>query len=260
MTTEEQPSKQNDNQSLRKRHGARNQHRHKLLIKYLLKKFPSSFCDAQNGSFPHRHVLDVAGGKGELTARMTLCHSTNVILVDPREADIMKVFQNTVYRSLPKKWQERISAQDSKEIAKKLDERFKQLIMYFPMDGSKDLDILKELEKSRELLDAVENCTLMIGIHADGATEAIVDIALHYRKPFIVVPCCVFPNLFKERMVSSYIDGKETLVPVRNHDQLCRYLANKDSHFTIETLPFEGRNIAICWDGKKRDGDIECEE
>jgi hypothetical protein len=224
-------------------------------MKYLLKKFPSSFRDAQNDSFPRRHVLDVAGGKGELTARMTMCHSTNVILVDPREADILKVFQNTVYRSLPKKWQERISAQDSKDIAKKLDGRFKQLMTYFPMDGSKEFDVLKELMKNPELSDAVENCTLMIGIHADGATEAIVDIALYYRKPFIVVPCCVFPNLFKERKVPSNIDGDEIFVPVRNHEQLCHYLVRKDSHFTIETLPFEGRNIAICWDGIKRDGD-----
>lgn len=259
MTIEEQShmesniiNEQRENKNQRKRHGSRNQHRHKLLMKYLLEKFPSSFRDAQDSS--SHHILDVAGGKGELTARMTLCHSTNVVLVDPRVADVLKVFQNTVFRSLPKKWQEKISAQDSKDIAKKLDERFKQLIMNFPMDGSKDFDIVKELEKNYDLLQAVENCTLMLGIHADGATESIVDIALHYRKPFMVVPCCVFPNLFKDRMVPSGID-EDTFIPVRNHEQLCHYLARKDSHFTIETLPFEGRNIAICWDGTKKDGD-----
>ena len=45
------------------------------------------------------------------------------------------------------------------------------------------------------------------------------------------------------------------MVPVRNHEQFCRYLALKDSHFVVETLPFEGRNIAIWWDGKCKDGD-----
>ena len=31
--------------------------------------------------------------------------------------------------------------------------------------------------------------------------------------------------------------------------------SNFEIPVTIETLPFEGRNIAICWDGTKKDGD-----
>jgi hypothetical protein len=31
----------------------------------------------------------------------------------------------------------------------------------------------------------------------------------------------------------------------------------KDSHFVMETLPFEGRNIGIWWDGVHRDGDVD---
>lgn len=237
----------------RSRHGARNQHRHKLLMKYLLEKFPDSFRDAKHTS--PLHILDVAGGKGELTARIALCHSTNVVLVDPREADVLGVFRNTVFRSLPKKWQERISSQNPMDIEDTLHQRYRQLVTHFPMDSANSVNVVEELQKNRELLESVLNCTLIIGMHADGAVEAIVDIALHYRKPFIVVPCCVFPNLFKDRKVPSTAD-ESTLEPVRNHEQLCRYLVRKDSHFTIETLPFEGRNTAICWDGQVNDGDI----
>jgi len=36
--------------------------------------------------------------------------------------------------------------------------------------------------------------------------EAIVDAALLYRKPFVVVPCCVFPNLLCERYITAPIN------------------------------------------------------
>ena len=35
---------------------------------------------------------------------------------------------------------------------------------------------------------------VIIGMHPDQATESIVDMALKYRKPFAVVPCCVFSH------------------------------------------------------------------
>jgi hypothetical protein len=42
------------------------------------------------------------------------------------------------------------------------------------------------------------------------------------------------------------------MVPVvRSHEQFRRYLvASKDTRFKMETLPFEGRNVAIWWDGR----------
>jgi len=38
-------------------------------------------------------------------------------------------------------------------------------------------------------------------MHPDQATESIVDFALHFNKPFAVIPCCVFPRLFPNRFV-----------------------------------------------------------
>ena len=35
---------------------------------------------------------------------------------------------------------------------------------------------------------------LIIGMHPDQATEPIIDMALKYKKPFAVVPCCVFAH------------------------------------------------------------------
>jgi len=86
----------------------------------------------------------------------------------------------------------------------------------------------------------------------DGATEAIVDCALKYQKPFVVVPCCVFPNFFPMRTISVDLeDGNPPqITPVRTWEQFCTYLLRKDPRFVREELPFEGRNIAIWWDGK----------
>lgn len=296
----------------RKRHGARNQHRHKFFVKWIMEKFPKAVQQAKDDGSSKRnedkddhrcrrhhlghrcHVLDIAGGKGELSARLTLCHSLFVQMVDPRPANLYDCFYKNIYRSLPKKWQEKISVQDDKgtttqqqpdsadKIQCILDSRFHQFVKPFPCDGGLDDDddddnddgkggsstkipaAVIQLKQDPELLQAVENCTLMIGLHADGATEAIVDIALYYQKPFVVVPCCVFPNFFRHRMVPSLpaVDNSDsvddenmTMVPVRTHEQFCQYLAMKDSHFVMETLPFEGRNVGIWWDGIHRDGD-----
>ena len=106
-------------------------------------------------------------------------------------------------------------------------------------------------------------------MHADGATEAIVDAALLYCEPFVVMPCCVFPDLFCERYITAPINdasedsGSSKKENERNnskceptvekripHDQFCEYLLSKDPRFVRE-LPFEGRSVAIWWDGLK---------
>jgi hypothetical protein len=273
------------------RHGARNQHRHKHVVKWIVQKFPDAIelakdaeafspSSAQDGgnsassdiekkhslaTSSQMHILDVAGGKGELAARLTLCHRLHVKMVDPRPADILDCFNKNIFRSLPKKWQQKISSQDPNVLKSAIQKRFHQHVMYFPSDADGSTS-LSELEKNEDLLEAVTSATLLIGMHSDGATEAIVDVAMRYRKPFMVVPCCVFPNFFKHRLIPRDIpqskEGVDTcekveneLIPVRSHEQFCRYLLLKDSHFIMETLPFEGRNVAICWDGCHLDSD-----
>src|SRR5688500_3796078 len=64
-------------------------------------------------------------------------------------------------------------------------------------------------ERYRELL---LNCSLVVGLHPDQATELIVDFALKHGKPFAVVPCCVFPALFPHRrLVHTSGDARASL-------------------------------------------------
>ena len=259
---------QNNSRKVRSRHGARNQHRHKHLVKWIVNTFPEAIKLAtdEDSSSDNEivgdaklpiHILDVAGGKGELAARLTLCHKLHVKMIDPRPCNILDCFNQLVFRSLPKKWQEKISSQDASIIENAIKRRFQQLVIYFPSDSDVST-CLSQLHENEELLNAVKYSSLMIGMHADGATESIVDVAMKYRKPFMVVPCCVFPNLFKHRFIPRKNDNDDVndiMVPVRSHEQFCKYLLMKDSHFVMETLPFEGRNVAIWWDGNHLDTD-----
>jgi len=211
---------------------------------------------AVNTTSQQWHILDVAGGKGEVSARLVMCHRHHVIMIDPRPANIVDCFERVVLPKIPNKWQRRLEDQRSTNpdfIKDIVQLRFQQVITTFDEDK---FDNNKTDEISLELRRAVENSSLILGLHADGATEAIVDVALKFNKPFVVVPCCVFPSFFPSRtiLVESKNDkdtniGPQT-VPVRTHEQFCTYLLRKDPRFIMEELPFEGRNTAIWWDGK----------
>jgi hypothetical protein len=172
---------------------------------------------------------------------------------------------NSVVPKLPKKWQASVRArlqQSPTFVHDERETRFSQLVEPFAAPPCCTGTLAEEPEGSGRYREdrvdtAVREAALLVGLHADGATEAIVEAALLYRTPFVVVPCCVFPNLFRARYVweDAVVDGGDGApvrrrVHVRNHDQFCRYLLEKDPRFVMEVLPYEGRNVAIWWDGK----------
>ncbi len=134
------------------------------------------------------------------------------------------------------------------------------------------------------LHELVTNSHLLIGMHPDQATEAIVDAALLLNLPFAVVPCCVFPLLFPDRRVrkkasvlpsASIPDGTAILAagdattidcetvaaaveaeganmePVVTYGQFIRYLLAKNQDICVEYLPLEGKNRVVYWKGKQ---------
>jgi hypothetical protein len=217
----------------------------KTFVKWLHQNLFDESGANSSGKPQHHHILDVAGGKGELAARLVMCHGMKVTMVDPREADIPSVYLRDVLPRLPSKWQDRLKERikdNPHVVADTVQERFRQLVVHFTNES-----VVQEPLKS-----AIESCTLMIGVHADAATECIVDVALLHNKPFVVVPCCVFPNLFQQRYLRLDNDHGSTRVPVRSCEQFCEYLLQKDSRCRKSVLPFDGRNVAIWWDGKSQ--------
>jgi hypothetical protein len=93
--------------------------------------------------------------------------------------------------------------------------------------------------RSARLLDAAR---IVVGLHPDQATEAIVAFALARGLAFAVAPCCVFADLFAERRLR---DG----TPVRTYDQFCQYLvdlaADSGAAVEIDHMCVAGRNKVI---------------
>ena len=95
--------------------------------------------------------------------------------------------------------------------------------------------------------------TLLVGFHADGATEAVVQFALRHNKPFAVVPCCVFCNEGGHRTLPDATDdkkGKESTSNrrVRSYEEFVAYLRAMDDRIQQHTLPFQGRNLCLYMD------------
>ena len=89
------------------------------------------------------------------------------------------------------------------------------------------------------------DCSVVLGMHPDQATEDLVDLALAHDKPFAVVPCCVFWKRHPNRKTPQ---GKA----VRTWEQFCEYLLakgdtaeKKSNRIQVATLPFPGRNVVL---------------
>ena len=66
-----------------------------------------------------------------------------------------------------------------------------------------------------------------------------MDFAQRMRKPFAVVPCCVYAAEFPQRQL---LGG----TPVRTHDDLIAYIIARDpAAVRVRELPFEGRNKVV---------------
>jgi hypothetical protein len=71
------------------------------------------------------------------------------------------------------------------------------------------------------------DCSVVLGLHPDQATEPIVRACLQARKPFAVVPCCVFPDTNTHRRTPGG-------APVRSLGQFVEYLVALGSCGEIE--------------------------
>jgi hypothetical protein len=120
------------------------------------------------------------------------------------------------------------------------------------------------LMSSSVLASTLASCALLYGMHADGATEALVDYALAHDKPFAVVPCCVFPGAAPHRRVrrrrepsapavaaaaaaatEAVVVADDEWIPVRSYEQFLDYLQAKHPSIQRTNLSFEGRNTVL---------------
>ena len=152
-------------------------------------------------------VLDVAGGRGDVSFELHTKRNIKSTLVEPRERKL-----NKSQHKYLKKF--KVSRGETPPLCEQVRQEF-----------------------TPENFNAFAECSVVIGMHPDEATEAIVNFAMEYNKPFAIVPCCVFPELFPHRR-----DAKGDLVKERL--QLVEYLVLK-TRARVAHLDMEGANQVV---------------
>lgn len=160
-------------------------------------------------------VLDVAGGRGDVSFELHTKRGIKSTLVEPR------------LRKLNKHQHKWLRAETKKA---KMDDQP-------PLVLDDMLCAQVRTEFTPENWHLFKDCSLVVGMHPDQATDAIVDFAVKYNKPFAVVPCCVFPQLFHHRRDR---DGN----PITERLKLVEYLADK-AEGEIAYLDIEGANQVV---------------
>ncbi|KAF9363593.1 hypothetical protein BGX34_003754 [Mortierella sp. NVP85] len=204
-------------------HTTKNQHRERALYfaHWLIQTFTREFLNSGSG------VLDIAGGRGDLSWELQTRQGVQSTIVEPRPGKGMRKWQRkwlqrfkatTRTVSLEDGHAESESAMETNGDAKALssqgaddpDDPDEQ-----EPDAGKDLEDLgdfipttltyplqtTEPNRIQALLDdqfltshqdLVSKSSILVGLHPDQATEPIVKAALKTGKPFAVIPCCVF--------------------------------------------------------------------
>jgi hypothetical protein len=187
-------------------------------------------------------VIDVAGGRGDLSHALRARLGCPTLIVDPRDPRPTKAQLRAAKRRKSQHPKIGGGGGDATE--------HKTAIQSHPTQ-TQTLTQAQEppprLPHLRELFDrgfaarhpeTVRGCRLVVALHPDEATEPAVDVALANRIPFAVVPCCVFSGLFPDRVNSR---GER----VRSYESFVAYLAEKHPNCETAVLPVDGMNKVV---------------
>ncbi|KAG9071300.1 hypothetical protein KI688_005511 [Linnemannia hyalina] len=241
-----------------------------IFCRWLVDTFGREYLNSGSG------VLDVAGGKGEISLFLKHMFGVHSTVVEPnvrkdksyQRRNLMDVIQRQLDieaggdGNIHQRWspvQSTSSAENQQEDEQKDEE----------VDRVKERRRIKKEQEAQFVVprlctildeqfavdqkDVFESASILIGMHPDQATEPIVTMALKHNKPFAVVPCCVFAHENPDRRL---IDGGE----VKTTLDFIQYLTEKDTFMhesgggggpsqfepvSRQFLPFDGMNIVL---------------
>lgn len=116
-------------------------------------------------------VCDVAGGHGDVSVRLWCEHGVPCTVIEPRPVGLRRRQRKQVKRR-------GLDGVARLTCEMRVGWRFRPVVEEGEEEGA---------EQAR-LREALEGCALIIGMHPDEATDAIVDVAHEYGKPFACVP------------------------------------------------------------------------
>ncbi|EJK46776.1 hypothetical protein THAOC_34536, partial [Thalassiosira oceanica] len=128
--------------------------RHIVFCDWIVKTFGSCLNKGSG-------VLDVAGGNGLISRTLSEKYGVKCTLIDPN----------------PRCYNKRYSKDDSRYLPP-FD------VIAEPLNGNGEL----LQSKGGPIRKTIRNCSLIIGLHPDQATEPIVELALSLRVPFAIIP------------------------------------------------------------------------
>lgn len=215
--------------------------RARLFAQWLLDTYGASSLQEGTG------VLDVAGGKGNLSIELAATGKVPCVVIDPmirkqqqsfpvkRDAKRIRKAGGPLPRHLPTFFNQTTFLErygDTKM------ESGKQLLLELTINTDVATTRNNSDDDYNPDHDLVSNSSMLVGLHPDQTTQDILELALRYDKNVAIVPCCVFPSYFPLRLLR---DG----TPVVTHAQFCQYLLESDPSLQQTELPFQGRNVVI---------------
>ncbi|KAF9949302.1 hypothetical protein BGZ72_008910 [Mortierella alpina] len=246
-----------------------------IFCRWLVDKYGKEYLNSGSG------VLDVAGGKGEISLFLTHMFGIRSTVVEPnvrrdkpyQRRNLMDVIQKQldIEAGGDGNFYRRFAPTSLKPQAQDIDSSSGGSVATPERvqngDGEIDLKERRRVKKQKmaqfvvprlcALLDeqfvvnhpgVLEQASIIIGMHPDQATEPIVTMALQHHKPFAVVPCCVFAHENPQRRLVGGGEVNTTLDFIQYLMEKRVASAESPSHSTDihkEFLPFDGMNIVV---------------
>lgn len=184
-------------------------------------------------------VLDVAGGKGEVSLVLSRGFGITSTVVEPKKRKLPNYWYTRLRRLMYRFETGSLEQPDWKSKEIQVD------LLTWPSEVQPTyMDTLLDDQFLLDHADLVANTSLFVGLHSDEATIPIVDAALKANKAFAVVPCCVFSHDNRTRTLKSG-------ALVTTTEQQIQYICEKDtpdgSEIRTAYLDFEGKNVVVYW-------------
>ncbi|KAI1319310.1 hypothetical protein EDD11_004447 [Mortierella claussenii] len=261
----------------------KNQHRERALYfaHWLINTFSPDFLNSGSG------VLDIAGGRGDLSWELQTRQGIKSTIIEPRPGKGMRKWQRRWLLKFKADNQEQAVCAgplatcegtsqsagpggDLEEQELDDDKNLPGLGNFIPTTLTYALQMTEPTRVQAMLNDAfleshkelVHDASIMIGLHPDQATEPIVRAALKAKKPFAIIPCCVFgrdnPHRRLPKLAPSDItenqgqeeDNQDSLTrPVTSYEDFVTWLSTLHPEIETTWLNFEGMNQVLYWRG-----------
>ncbi|KAF9131150.1 hypothetical protein BGW39_002180 [Mortierella sp. 14UC] len=239
-----------------------------IFCRWLVDTFGQEYLNSGSG------VLDIAGGKGEISLFLKHMFGIQSTVVEPnvrrdkpyqrrnlmdviqRQLDIEAGGDGNIHRRGFSVHLMSSRATDSSLESSEQPDTDRQVQLKERVDCAKERRRIKKQQEAQFVVprlctllddqfavdhrDVFERASILIGMHPDQATEPIVTMALKHNKPFAVVPCCVFAHENPDRRL---LDGGE----VNTTLDFIQYLTEKDATMRgCDGSDSKSRFVAVC--------------